>query len=117
MLPQAVRRGARKVSPRPEYAFGSYFRMVSMFAEVEQMAGNKVKLGVIREFKDSLSQEERQDFDGLMGWYARKESIRVSSKVVNKYYLTKKVSAIDHSTIEPQLAEGGVMRLLSQQDT
>lgn len=51
-----------------------------------------------------------------MAWYARKEPIRITAKILNKHYLNKYVPPSQHSIIEPELAEGGIMKKLSKLD-
>ncbi len=82
------------------YRFGSYYQMVKMFSEIEATSGNKDKLAKIREYRSGLSDEDRQEFNSLMGWYSRKESIRVSSKIVNKFYLNSFVPVSEHRFVE-----------------
>lgn len=79
------------LSFRSTNSFGSYYKMVKLFSEVEATSGNKDKLNLISVFKESLSEEERKDFNSLINWYAQKTPIRISVKVINKYYLNKRV--------------------------
>ena len=54
------------------YGFGSYYKMVQMFSELEKINGNNDKLTKIREFKANLNEKDREDFNKLMDWYSKK---------------------------------------------
>ena len=83
-----------------------FYRTASFLSQLQVTPSLNQKKDMVQVFRDGLNEVEKTNFDWLMNFVVTKGKVGLSSKLVNKYYLTKLVPPLQQPSLEPLLAEG-----------